>query len=77
MQSAGQPICERMLEVRPLKTGQPLPRDLSIEQVKSLLNAIQSEMDRAWFLLMLHVRLAFQFRFLVRLKPPDSSTPVL
>jgi integrase/recombinase XerD len=43
-----------MLEVRPLKTGQPLPRDLSIEQVKSLLNAIHSDMDRAWFLLMLH-----------------------
>ena len=54
VQSEGQPICERMLEVRPLKTGQPLPRDLPIEQVKSLLNVIQSDMDRAWFLLMLH-----------------------
>lgn len=48
------PICERMLEVRPLKTGQPLPRDLPIEQVTLLLNAIQNDMDRAWFLLMLH-----------------------
>ena len=54
LQSDGQQICERMLEVRPLKTGQPLPRDLSTSQVKSLLNAIQNYMDRAWFLLMLH-----------------------
>ena len=54
LQSEGQEICERMLEVRPLKTGRPLPRDLPIEQVKLLLNAIQSDMDRAWFLLMLH-----------------------
>ncbi len=54
IQSEGQPICERMLEVRPLKTGQPLPRDLPIEQVQALLNAIHNDMDRAWFLLMVH-----------------------
>lgn len=54
LQSAGQSICERMLEVRPLKMGQPLPCDLSIEQVKALFNAIHNDMDRAWFLLMLH-----------------------
>jgi len=54
VQSAGQSICERMLEVRLLKTGQPLPRDLPTEQVKLLLNAIHNDMDRAWFLLMLH-----------------------
>ena len=54
LQSEGKPICERMLEVRPLKTGQPLPRDLSTTQIKSLLNVIQNDMDRAWFLLMLH-----------------------
>jgi len=54
LRSGGQSICERMLEVRPLKTGQPLPRDLSIEQVKAFLNAIHNDMDRAWFLLMLH-----------------------
>jgi site-specific recombinase XerD len=54
LQREGQTICERMLEVRPLKTGQALPRDLSMEQVKSLLNAIHNNMDRAWFLLMLH-----------------------
>ena len=54
LQSEGEEICERMLEVRPLKTGQLLPRDLPIEQVKTLLNVIQNDMDRAWFLLMLH-----------------------
>ncbi len=54
LQGEGHIICERMLEVRPLKTGQPLPHDLPIKQVKSLLNTIQSDMDRAWFLLMLH-----------------------
>ncbi len=53
-QSDEQPICERMLEVHPLKIGQPLPRDLPTKQVKSLLNAIQNDMDRAWFLIMLH-----------------------
>ncbi len=54
LQSEGGEICERMLEVRPLKTGKPLPRDLSIEQVKALLTAIDNDMDLAWFLLMLH-----------------------
>jgi site-specific recombinase XerD len=54
LQSEGQTICERMLEVRSLKTGQPLPRDLPIEQVKFLLTAIDNDLDRAWFLLMLH-----------------------
>jgi site-specific recombinase XerD len=55
LHSQGTPICTRMLEVRPLKIGQHLPRDLSISQVKLLLNAIQDNaMDRAWVLLMLH-----------------------
>jgi site-specific recombinase XerD len=54
LQSEERKICERMLEVRPLKTGQPLPRDLPIEQVKSLLTVIDNDLDRAWFLLMLH-----------------------
>jgi len=55
LQSEGRTICERMLEVRPLNAGQPLPRDLSIPQVKLLLNAVQdNEMDHAWILLMLH-----------------------
>jgi site-specific recombinase XerD len=54
LQGAGKPVCEQMLEVRPLRTGQPLPRDLSVTQAKTLLNAIQDDMDRAWILLMLH-----------------------
>jgi len=54
LQREEQPICERMLEVRPLKTGQPLPRDLPISQVKSLMQVDHSLMDRAWLLLMLH-----------------------
>jgi site-specific recombinase XerD len=47
-------ICETMLEVRPLKTGEPLPRDLTMSQVKTLLQAASTPMDRAWVLLMLH-----------------------
>jgi integrase/recombinase XerD len=55
LQSEGIPICERMIEVRLLTTEQPLPRDLSISQVKLLLSTIQdNEMDRAWILLMLY-----------------------
>ena len=54
LQSEGREICERMLEVRPLKTGQPIPLDLPIEQVKSLLTVIDNDLDRVWFLLMLH-----------------------
>ncbi|HET8685620.1 MAG TPA: site-specific integrase, partial [Methanosarcina sp.] len=55
LESEGIPICKQMLEIRPLKIGQPLPRDLSILQIKLLLNTIQdNKMDRAWFLLMLH-----------------------
>lgn len=54
LQCEGREICERMLEVRPLKTGQPLPRDLPIEQVKTLLTVIDNDLDRAWFILMLH-----------------------
>ena len=42
-----QPVCERMLEVRPMKIGQLLPRDLSIAQVKSLLNTNHNLMDDA------------------------------
>jgi site-specific recombinase XerD len=50
----GIPICETMLEVRPLKTGEALPRDLTVSQVRSLLQAVTAPMDRAWILLMLH-----------------------
>lgn len=47
-------VCETMLEVRPLKTGEALPKDLSMSQVQALLNAVQCPMERAWILLMLH-----------------------
>jgi integrase len=50
----GIPICESMLEVRPLKIGQPLPRDLTASQVKVLLQVVSSPIDRAWIILMLH-----------------------
>jgi site-specific recombinase XerD len=54
LKSNGVPICETMLEVRLMKTGQPLPRDLSISEVKVLLQIISTPMDRTWILLMLH-----------------------
>lgn len=54
LKSNGIPICETMLEVRPLKTGQPLPRDLSTSEVKALFQTISTPMDRTWILLMLH-----------------------
>jgi integrase/recombinase XerD len=50
----GQSICERFLEVRPQKTGQSLPRDLQVSDVKVLLKAATRPTDRAWLLLMLH-----------------------
>jgi integrase len=50
----GVPICETMLEVRPLKTGESLPRDLSVSEVRRLLQVITTPMDRAWIILMLH-----------------------
>jgi integrase len=54
LKTNGIPICETMLEVRPLKTGDALPRDLTTSQVKALLQIISSPMDRAWIILMLH-----------------------
>ncbi len=50
----GVPICKTMLEVRPLKTGEALPKDLSEYQVKTLLNATQNLTEKTWILLMLH-----------------------
>lgn len=50
----GVSICGTMLEVRPLKTGETLPKDLSMGQVKALLDTTQNLTDRAWVLLMLH-----------------------
>lgn len=47
-------ICETMLEIRPLKTGEALPKDLSMGQVKALLDATQNLTEKAWILLMIH-----------------------
>ena len=47
------PICERMLEVRTLKTSEALPRDLSLTQLNQLLEQANS-FDYAWMLLMSH-----------------------
>ncbi len=53
VKNEGIPICETMLEVRPMKTGESLPRDLILSQVRSLLQAAVTPTDRAWILLML------------------------
>jgi integrase len=53
-QEAGQLICERMLIVRPQKTGQPLPRYVPVPEIKKLLQAASRPIDHAWLLLMLH-----------------------
>jgi len=63
----GRPVCERTLQVRPLKEHPPLPRDVPLDQLRRLREQIEAEaaspradrqrmgrMDRAWFLLMLH-----------------------
>jgi site-specific recombinase XerC len=50
----GVPVCETMLAVRPLKTGETLPRDLTASQVNVLLQIVSTPMDGAWILLMLH-----------------------
>jgi integrase len=46
-------ICELMLEVRPLKTPEALPRDLTQSQLNCLL-AQADNFDYAWLLLMSH-----------------------
>jgi integrase len=53
IRDSGHPICERILEVRPLKTGDPLPRDLTSTQLHSILERANS-LDYAWILLMSH-----------------------
>ena len=40
------PVCRMMLEVHPLKTGEALPKDLNMGQVKALLNAARNKTDR-------------------------------
>lgn len=48
---SGNPICERILEVRPLKTARPLPRDLTSTQLNHILEQANPH-DYAWILLM-------------------------
>ena len=60
----GVPVCETMQAVRPLKTGETLPRDLTASQVKVLLQIVSTPMDRAWILLMLHSGLRRRIVFL-------------
>ncbi|MBE7549480.1 MAG: tyrosine-type recombinase/integrase [Anaerolineales bacterium] len=61
------PICGRVLNLKPLATGERLPRDVPIEYLHRLSRQIEAEaattqpdahykavMDRAWFWLMLH-----------------------
>jgi len=63
----GRPVCQRMLRVKPLAAGPSLPRDVPADQLRLLRQEIEAEaasihasrrrmgqMDRAWFLLMLH-----------------------
>ena len=78
LQEEDRPICERLLLVDPIQSGDHLPKDLPINQLKRLQEAIQSEihsshtgkmrtgrMDLAWFLLMVHSGLrSSEVRFL-------------
>jgi integrase/recombinase XerC len=67
VEELGQPICERMLNLKPLTTGDRLPRDVPIDQLHRLSRQIETKatttqpdahykavMDRTWFWLMLH-----------------------
>ncbi len=51
VRDSGDPVCERMLELRPLKTGEPLPRAITETQLNQLLN-LADPFDYAWILLM-------------------------
>ena len=53
VRGSGHPICERMLEVRPLKTADLLPRAITEAQLNQLLN-LADPFDYAWILLMAH-----------------------
>jgi len=61
------PICERTLRIRTMDIGDPLPRDVPVDQLRALMTKIEAEaaadeparrrvglLDRAWFLLMVH-----------------------
>jgi integrase len=64
---AGRPVCERMLDIKPLPVGPQLPRDVPLDQLRLLMREIENDaassnvgtqrmgvMDGAWFHLMLH-----------------------
>jgi integrase/recombinase XerD len=51
VRESGHAVCERLLEVRPLKMGELLPRDISETQFKELLKHANAN-DQAWILLM-------------------------
>ena len=53
LQEEGFPICERMLKIRALRTADSLPRDLTLTQLKHLLEQANA-FDYAWMLLMSH-----------------------
>jgi site-specific recombinase XerD len=53
IRDSGHPICERMLEVRPLKSDDLLPRDITETQLRHLLKQA-NPFDYAWILLMAH-----------------------
>lgn len=67
VEELGRLICERMLNLKPLATGDQLPRDVPIDHLHRLSRQIEAEttiaqadthykaiVDRAWFWLMLH-----------------------
>jgi integrase/recombinase XerD len=53
VRDSGHPICERMLEVRPQKISDLLPRDITEAQLNYLLKQADP-FDYAWILLMAH-----------------------
>jgi integrase/recombinase XerD len=53
IREVGNRICDRMLEIRPLKTGEALPRAITQSQLNSILQQADSH-DYAWILLMAH-----------------------
>jgi site-specific recombinase XerD len=67
LQDQGRPVCARMLRVERLFEGKSLPKDVPVDQLRTLQEAIRAEavsdergrsrtgkMDLVWFLLMLH-----------------------
>jgi site-specific recombinase XerD len=53
VREAGNKICDRMREIRPLQTGETLPRAITWSQLNSILEQADTH-DYAWILLMAH-----------------------